>query len=63
MSYTYKDYDAARVYDFLIDNGIATEAEIQLVTDINGYSEETMNDILYARTGYRDIEQVEWKFA
>ena len=39
--------------------GIATEDEIDLVTNINGYSEETLNDILYARTGYRDIEQYE----
>ena len=39
--------------------GIATEEEIDLVTNINGYSEETLNDILYARTGYRDIEQYE----
>lgn len=39
--------------------GIATEEEIDLVTTINGYSEETLNDILYARTGYRTIEQFE----
>ena len=39
--------------------GIATDEEIDLVTNINGYSEETLNDILYARTGYRDIEQYE----
>lgn len=39
--------------------GIATEEEIDLVTNINGYSEETLSDILYARTGYRDIEQYE----
>ena len=39
--------------------GIATEEEIDLVTNINGYSEETLNDILYARTGYRDIAQFE----
>lgn len=59
MGYIYHDSDCERVKNFLIDYGIATEAEISLVTDINGYSEETMNDILYARTGYRDIEQVE----
>lgn len=59
MSYIYHDTDCERVKNFLIDNGIATESEISLVADINGYSEETMNDILYARTGYRDIEQVE----
>ena len=43
--------------NFLIENGIATEAEIALVININGCSETTINDILYAKTGYRDIEQ------
>lgn len=56
---TYKDNDAARVWDYIINNGIATEDELQLVTDINGYSVDTLNDVLYARTGYRDIGQIE----
>lgn len=37
--------------------GVATDNEIDLVTDINGYNEETMEDILYVRTGYRTFEQ------
>lgn len=41
----------------LIEFGIATGDEINLVSNINGYSLETMEDILYARTGLRDIEQ------
>lgn len=44
-------------WEFLTDNCIATEDELQLVTDINGYSEETLDDILFARTGNRSIEQ------
>lgn len=55
---TYKDNDAARVWDYIINNGIATEDELQLVTDINGYSVDTLNDVLYARTGYRNIDQI-----
>ena len=35
------------------------EQTLQIVTDINGYSEETMLDILYAHTGYRTFEQLE----
>ena len=35
---------------------IASEEAIHLVSCINGYSKETMLDILYARTGYRDFE-------
>jgi len=48
-----------KMWDWLLDTGIATEEELQLVTDINGYSIETLNDVLYARTGYRDQEQLE----
>ena len=42
----------------LIDDGIATEEEICLVTGIIGYNEETLNDILFYRTGYRSLEQM-----
>ena len=45
-------------YNFIIDNNIATENEVNLVTDINGYSESTFLDIIYARTGYRSYEQL-----
>lgn len=45
------------IYDYFINYGIATENEIDLVTAINGYNEETFNDILYVKTGYRDMEQ------
>lgn len=45
------------LWDFIIDNNIATESELQLVTSINGLSEETMNDVIYAKKGLRDYEQ------
>lgn len=45
------------MWDWLIENGIS-EQTLQIVTDINGYSEETMEDILYAAFGYRSFEQV-----
>lgn len=44
--------------NYLIDKGIATENEITLVTKINGYSQETLNSILYVRTRYRNFEQI-----
>ena len=47
------------MWDRLVDEGIATEEECQLVTDILGYTREAMLDILYARTGYRNFEQME----
>ena len=46
-----------KLWDFITVNEIATDDEIRLVTNINGYNEETLNDIIYARTGYRDYEQ------
>jgi hypothetical protein len=46
------------IWEYIIEHEIATEEELQLITDINGYKEETLNDVLYARTGYRNIEQL-----
>lgn len=46
------------IWQYLLSNDIATNEELQLITDINGYNEETLNDVLYARTGYRNIEQL-----
>ena len=39
------------MYDKLIELDIATEEEIKLVCCINGNNIDTLNDILYARTG------------
>ena len=46
------------IYDYLIAYEIATEKEISLVCSINGTNEDSLNSILYSRTGYRDIEQI-----
>ena len=46
------------MWDYLVEGCIATEEELQLVTAINGYNEEAMLDALYARTGYRNFEQM-----
>lgn len=45
------------IFNYLEDMQIATTEEIQLITAINGWNIETANDILYVRTGYRDLEQ------
>jgi hypothetical protein len=47
------------IWSYLEDNGIVSLETLQVVTSINGYSEETLNDILYATTGYRSLEQLE----
>lgn len=50
------------VWEMLVDMGVATDEELQLVTSINGYNIDTLNDVIYVRTGYHDIEQLkmEW---
>lgn len=52
-----KESIEAMLWDFIIDNNIATEDEVRLVTGINGWSEDTMTDTIYARTGLRSYEQ------
>ena len=47
------------MFDKLIELDIATENEIDLVCHIKGWTIDTLNDILYARTGYRNLEEME----
>jgi hypothetical protein len=49
-------YNTNEIKDFIVDRQIATKEELQLVTDINGYNNKTLNQVLFARTGYRSIE-------
>ena len=51
--------EIATYWDFLTENDIATDDEIRLVTEINGLTLEAMTNILYVRTGYRNLEQME----
>lgn len=46
------------MWEKLMELGVS-EQTLQIVTDINGYSEETMLDVLYAHTGYRNFDQLE----
>ena len=51
------------VWDLLIEYGVATQEELELVTCINGYNIDTLNDVIYARTGYQNIEQIQDEIA
>ena len=44
-------------YNYLIDYELVSNETLDIITSINGYNEETLNDILYCVSGYRDIEQ------
>ena len=51
--------DVSDFLNELVDRGFFTDKELDLVTAINGYSVDTLNDCLYARYGYRSLEQME----
>ena len=51
------NFGIGEIWDAIIMYGIATEEELQLVKCINGYNEEVLNDVIYVRTGYRNINQ------
>ena len=53
------DIDIQSTWKYLVDQGIATEQELILVTYINGYNMESLNDIIYVRTAYHDVEQLQ----
>lgn len=52
------DKEKDEIWNFIVSNGIAMEGEVSLVTHINGYNKESLNDIIYQRTGYHDVEQL-----
>ena len=55
-----KEYTMSTEYmwDVLLEMGVSEET-LQIVTAINGYSEETMEAILYAKTGFHNFDQLD----
>ena len=51
------DRKTSKLWEFLLNYGIATQAELELATCLTGYNEKTLNDVLYLRTGNRSTEQ------
>lgn len=43
------------LWNDIVDYGIATDEELQLITCINGYNEDALNDVVYVRTGYQNL--------
>lgn len=41
-----------------LEDGYFTHDELQLCTDMDGYSEETLNKMIYCRYGVRTIEDL-----
>lgn len=42
----------------IIDFGIASEEAVDLTCNVAGYDENILNSIIFAQTGYENIEQV-----
>ena len=47
------------VYETLIEEYCVSEEALQLITNINGYSIDTLNDVIYAMFGYRSLKQLQ----
>lgn len=47
-----------QAWDTLLELGVSEET-LQVVTDINGYNLNTMEDVLYAKFGYRSFDQLD----
>jgi hypothetical protein len=50
--------EVGNLWDKLIELGVSQDA-LQIITNINGYNTKTLNDVLYAKFGYRSIDQLE----
>ena len=46
-----------QMWQTLLEMGVSEET-LQTVTDINGYNENSMKNILYSRFGYNDFDQL-----
>lgn len=46
-----------KLWDRIVNAGIATEDTLKIVTAINGYTVETLNDVIYAVSGLRNWKQ------
>jgi hypothetical protein len=50
--------EVIHAWDKLVDMGFFTDQELELITSINGYNIDTLNDALYARYGYHSLDQM-----
>ena len=48
-------------WDKLVEEHNVSEEALKIVTSINGYSVDTLEDVLYVVSGYRSFEQLEYE--
>lgn len=46
-----------KLWNLLLETGVATEDELITITNINGYNDETLEGVLYSKTAWRTLEQ------
>ena len=51
--------DTNEMWDYLVDTVGISEETLRIVTDVSGYSTDTLEAVLYAVTGYRNFDQLE----
>lgn len=56
MRFDFNNVDEA--YNFMLTNEIVSEETLNVITSINGYNIDTLNDVLYCRSGYHNFEQL-----
>lgn len=47
-----------KIWDRMVEMEVATDRELGLAVALCGMTEQTLNQVLYIRTGYRTIEQM-----
>lgn len=52
------DKELNEKYDKLIEMGVSEET-LDIITSINGWNNETFDNVLYAKFGYTTFEQLE----
>lgn len=56
---SYINTDLQQYWDILIKQVGASEEALKLLTNINGYNLETLQDALYFYTGLREFDQLD----
>lgn len=62
MEMSIQEQKMDRLWDYMTTQGIATNEEIGLATALCGKNLDTLEKVLYIKTGYRSLEQIEEEY-
>lgn len=54
-----KEYEMEQLWDYMVNHEIATKEELKLVMKIFGDTLDNLEKVLFCRTGYCDLQQIE----